>query len=542
MKTMITHTHTMKEALVMNKGHILALLILAASFAVAQPANEEKVDTTMISLIKKEAMENSRAMEMLSWLTDVNGPRLTGSPGHLKAAEWVRSKLDSFGLEGARLDAWGPFGKGWTLKHYSANITGPAPFPLLSYPRAWSQGADELEGEVIYFSPATDSALQTFKGKLKGKFLMVSDPRVLEPQFKPRATRTTEQELLDLANADAPRRRRRSSTGGGGASSRAESMLLYESMEMARKEGALALLTASRGDGGVVFVQSANVYSHPDTPAARRVRIYQNNAPKGLPQIAIASEHYNRLHRMIEKGVKPKMELDFEVEFVDADSSYNVIAEIPGTDLKDEVVMVGAHLDSWHGGTGATDDGTGVISMLEVMRVLKAVGVQPRRTIRIGLWSGEEHGLLGSEAYVKKYMGVKETKDSVDTITLTDAGKKLSVYFNNDNGTGKVRGIYMQGNEKVRSIFRAWLKPYASMGATTLTLSNTGSTDHISFDGIGIPAFQFIQDDIEYFALTWHSTMDVYDRVIEDDLKQTVAIMAGFVYNAAMRDEMLPRK
>ncbi len=525
----------------MNKIYTLTLLMIIASIAIAQPSGEEKVDTAMIALLKKEAMERSQAMEMMSWLTDVCGPRLTGSPGHVKAAEWVRSKLESFGLEGARLDAWGPFGKGWTLKRYSANITEPVPFPLLSHPRAWSQGADDLKGEVIYFDPETDSALQTFKGKLKGKFLMVSDPRVLEAQFKPRATRNTEQELLDLANADIPRRRRRNPSGGGGGS-RAESMLLYNAMEMARKEGALALLTASRGDGGVIFVQSASVYSHPDTPASRRARIYQNNAPKGLPQIVLASEHYNRLHRMIEKGIKPKLELDFEVEFVKADSSYNVIAEIPGTDLKDEVVMIGAHLDSWHSGTGATDDATGVVSMMEVMRIFKAAGVTPRRTIRIALWSGEEHGLLGSEAYVKQYIGVKETKDSVDTITLTETGKKLSVYFNNDNGTGKVRGVYMQGNEKVRNIFRAWLKPYESMGASTLTLSNTGSTDHVSFDAVGIPAFQFIQDDIEYFTLTWHSSMDVYDRVIEEDLKQTVAIMAGFVYNAAMRDEMIPRK
>ncbi len=524
----------------MYKGYAFIVLMMTSCMGVAQPSGEEKVDTTMIALLKKEAMEQSQAMETLSWLTDVCGPRLTGSPGHVKAAEWVRSKLESYGLEGSRLDAWGPFGNGWTLKSYSANIIEPVPFPLLSYPKAWSQGGDDLKGEVIYFNPETDSALQTFKGKLKGKFLMVSDPRVIEAQFKPRATRTTEQELLDLANADTPRRRRRNSTGGG--SSRAESTLFFDMMEMARKEGALALFTSSRGDGGIIFVQSANVYSHPDTPVARRPRIYQHNAPKGLPQIILASEHYNRLHRMIEKGIKPKLELDLEVEFVKADSSYNVVAEIPGTDLKNEVVMIGAHLDSWHSGTGATDDATGVVTMMEVMRILKAAKIQPRRTIRIALWSGEEHGLLGSEAYVKKYIGTKETKDSVDTITLSDGGKNLSVYFNNDNGTGKVRGIYMQGNEKVRNIFRAWLKPYASMGASTLTLSNTGSTDHVSFDAVGIPAFQFIQDDIEYFSLTWHSNMDVYDRIIEEDLKQTVAITAGFVYNAAMRDEMIPRK
>ncbi len=521
---------------------VVAVLAVQPVFAVEQI--EEKVDTTMISKIRTEGIERSQIMDILSWLTDVNGPRLTGSPGHIHAAEWVKDKLSSWGLENARLEAWGPFGKGWTLKSYSANVTEPAAFPVISYPKAWSPSTGAVSGEVVYFSPETDSALETFRGKLKGKFLMITDPRVLQPQFKPRATRSTEQELLDLANSDFPRRRDflREGRAERSAEQRKAAMLDYRALEMARQEGALALLSASRGDGGNVFVMGASVNTHPDTPFTRRMRIYESKAPKVLPQIVLASEHYNRMYRTLQKGVKVKMNMDLDAEFNKADSSYNVIAEIPGTDLKDEIVMVGGHLDSWHGGTGATDDGTGVATCMEAIRILKTLGIKPRRTIRIALWSGEEQGTLGSKEFVKKHLGVKETKDSVEKITLTSEGERLSIYINNDNGTGKIRGVYMQGNEKVRNIFRAWLKPFENDGAATLTLSNTGSTDHVPFDAIGIPAFQFIQDEIEYFPLTWHSTMDVYDRVIEEDVKQTAIIMASFLYNAAMRDEMIPRK
>lgn len=521
---------------------IVAMCLMQVSFA--DPLLEEKVDTAVVSKIRTEELEHSQVMDVLSWLTDVNGPRLTGSPGHVHAAEWVKNKLTSWGIENARLEAWGPFGKGWTLKSYSANVTEPAPFPLISYPKAWSPGTGSASGEVIYFSPETDSALETFRGKLKGKFLMINDARVLQPLFKPRATRSTEQELLDLANSDFPRRRDflREGRTERTTEQRRAAMVDYLAMEMARQEGALALLTASRGDGGNIFVMGASIFSHPDSPFTRRVRVHDNKAPKILPQIAVGSEHYNRLYRILQKGVKVKMNMDLDTEFNKADSSYNVIAEIPGTDLKDEIVMVGGHLDSWHGGTGATDDGTGVATCMEAMRIIKALGLKPRRTIRIALWSGEEQGTLGSREYVKRHVGVKETIEGVDKVTLTSEGERLSIYINNDNGTGKIRGVYMQGNEKVRNIFRAWLKPFETDGAATLTLSNTGSTDHVPFDAVGIPAFQFIQDEIEYFPLTWHSTMDLYDRVIEEDLRQTATIMASFLYNAAMRDEKIPRK
>ncbi|HAP34690.1 MAG TPA: peptidase M28, partial [Bacteroidetes bacterium] len=285
-------------------------------------------------------------------------------------------------------------------------------------------------------------------------------------------------------------------------------------------------------EGGSVFVMGAMVPVHPDSP---RVSIFSAKAPKVPTQIEVGAEHYNRLVRMVQKGEKVKLAVELDVEMsAKDDSSYNVIAEIPGSDLKDEVVILGGHFDSWHGGTGATDNGTGSTAVMEAMRILKAVGAKPRRTIRGALWGGEEQGLLGSRAYVQQHFGVKDT--------LKPEADKFAAYFNNDNGTGKVRGIYMQGNEQLRPIFRAWLAPFKDLGATTVTPMNTGGTDHQSFDGVGLPGFQFIQDPIEYGTRTWHSTMDVWDRALEDDMKQAAILMAAFAYNAAMRDEKFPRK
>jgi Zn-dependent M28 family amino/carboxypeptidase len=292
-------------------------------------------------------------------------------------------------------------------------------------------------------------------------------------------------------------------------------------------------------------VLAATVRSHPDTPWASRAGSWNPKSPPILPQIAVGVEHYNRMVRMLQKGEKLKINMQLDVAFAKVDSGYNVIAEFPGTDLQDEIVMIGAHLDSWHGGTGATDDGTGVAVCMEALRILKATGLKPRRTIRIALWGGEEQGLLGSKAFVKKHLGERIAtgeEGRAATFIYKPEAERFSVYFNDDNGTGRFRGLYMERNEAVRPIFRKWFAPFGKEHAFTLTISGTGSSDHVSFDGIGLPAFQFIQDEIEYFTKTWHSTMDLYDRAIEDDLKQSATIMAGFAYNAAMRGEKIPRK
>ncbi|TLY28507.1 MAG: M20/M25/M40 family metallo-hydrolase, partial [Ignavibacteria bacterium] len=326
------------------------------------------------------------------------------------------------------------------------------------------------------------------------------------------------------------------------AEQKARAIVNFHKQELCDKEGVAAILTISGGDGGNVYVQQANVAAHPDTPFTRRISAYDPKAPRISTQIQVGAEHYNRLVRMIQKGEHPKLALDLEVSFTKEDSCWDILAELPGSDLKNELVMIGAHFDSWHGGTGATDNGTGSAVCLEAMRILKMVGLTPRRTIRIGLWSGEEQGLLGSAAYVKKHFGERVGPDSNFTVTLKPEAEKFSVYFNNDNGSGKVRGVYMQANESVRPIFRAWLAQFRDLGAATLTLENTGGTDHLSFDQIGLPGFQFIQDPIEYGTRTHHSTMDVFDRAQPDDLKQASVIMAAFAYNAAMRDGQFPRK
>jgi hypothetical protein len=528
----------------MSKYITVAILLLAFVYCAYGQVAQEKVDTAAISKIKDEGLNRSQVMDLLSTLSDVYGPRLTGSPGFKRAADWAKQTLGSWGLENAHLEAWGPFGRGWSLKHYSANVIGSQVFPLISYPRAWSPGTGgEVTADIVYFDAKTDSAVAEYKGKLKGKFVLISDPREIKAHFDPEGWRDADSTLLKLANAEMPMPR-----GGRGGrfqmtpEQKARAIVNFHKQELCDKEGVAGILIVSGGDGGNVYVQQANVAAHPDTPFTRRINAYDPKAPKISTQIQVGAEHYNRLVRMIQKGEHPKLSMDLEVSFTKEDSCWDILADLPGSDLKNELVMIGAHYDSWHGGTGATDNGTGSAVCLEAMRILKTLGLKPRRTIRIGLWSGEEQGLLGSAAYVKKHFGERVGADSNFVVMLKPEAEKFSVYFNNDNGSGKVRGVHMQANEATRPIFRAWLAPFKEMGASTLTLSNTGGTDHLSFDAIGLPGFQFIQDPIEYETRTHHSTMDLFDRAQADDLKQASIIMAAFAYDAAMRDGQFPRK
>lgn len=518
---------------------LMAALFVSAAFA------QEKADSAMMAKIRDEGLNRSQAKEILSWLTDVYGPRLTGSPEYTAAANWAKGKFTDLGLENAHLEAWGPFGRGWRLKKYSANLVGRQVQPLVSYPKAWSPGfgSKEVEAEIVYLNADSLPQLEAYKGKLKGKFVLIGKPTPLKAYFTPPASRYADSSLLQLANADVPAPGGRNPMAGAPSGAmRTMALFNYERWQLLMKENVAGVLTsapAQRNEGGSVFVMGASAPVHPDTPmtSVNRVLSYQAKAPKNLPaQIEIGNEAFNRIVRMLDKGEKVKLNMELDVEWTSSkdDSCYNVIAEIPGTDLKDEVVMIGGHLDSWHGGTGATDNGTGSTSVIEAMRILKATGAKPRRTIRVALWGGEEQGLLGSRAYAAKHFG---TRDS-----LLPEASKFSAYFNNDNGTGKVRGIYMQGNEALRSVFRAWLKPFNDLGASTVTVGNTGGTDHQAFDGLGLPGFQFIQDPIEYGTRTWHSTMDVWDRAQEEDMKQAAVLMAAFAYNAAMRDEKFPRK
>lgn len=522
----------------------------AQSATAAQEANDP------IARIKEEGMKRSQVMKTLEYLTDVIGPRLTASPAMLRANEWTRDRLKSWGLENAQLEAWGPFGRGWTLKRFSAQVTEPMDIPLIAYPKAWSPGTNgPLNAQVIYLDAADEAGLEKYRGRLKGAIVLMSQPREIKASFDPLGERMTEKDLLKLADAPDPAanpRRRPPLT----PEQRATAKLNARKLLLAQEEGAALLVDTSRGDGGTIFVQSASVpqpyLENPFDP--KRIQAWDKSAPKMPPQIVVSSEQYNRMVRMLSQGVQLKMSVDLAVEYQDKDPmGYNTVAEIPGTDLKDEIVMVGAHMDSWHSGTGATDNGAGVAVAMEAVRILKALNLSPRRTIRIALWSGEEQGLLGSRAYVAQHFGQLGDGSREAALNALLEGRTLPVtpkpgyekfqaYFNLDNGTGKIRGVYLQGNEAVRPIFRQWLAPFREMGASTLSIANTTGTDHQSFDAIGLPGFQFIQDEIEYDTRTHHSNQDVYDRIQAEDMMQAATIMAAFLYNAATMPERLPRK
>jgi hypothetical protein len=487
-----------------------------------------------------------------------------------RANNWTRETLEKWGMQNAHLESWGPFGRGWSLKRFSAQVTEPQDIPLIAYPKAWSPATKgAVTGNVVYLDAKNEADLEKYKGKLKGAIVLTQATRELKARFEPLGTRRDEKSLLALADAPAPG----SAPNRGGVGSgfrmtpeqRAALQFNMRKLMFAQEEGAAVLVDASRaGDGGTIFVQQATVPQPlPEAPfgpgAPRQKTAYDKDAPKYLPQIVIANEHYNRIVRMLTEGEQVKMEVNIGVEWQDADPmGYNTIAEIPGSDptLKDEVVMLGGHMDSWHAGTGATDNGAGVAVAMEAMRIIQTLGLKPKRTIRIGLWTGEEQGLLGSAAYVTQHFGRMEpgnpgvvppgTPNSQPAappkLVTTPEYEKFDAYFNLDNGTGKIRGVYLQDNEAVRPLFRQWLMPFRDLGAQTLSISNTGGTDHLSFDRIGLPGFQFIQDQIEYDTRTHHSNMDVFDRIQADDMMQAATIMAAFVYQTAMRDEKIPRK
>jgi carboxypeptidase Q len=535
----------------------------------AQPRSEQgpaRDPNDPLERIKDEGMNRSQVMQTLSYLTDVIGPRLTASPGMKRANEWTRDQMTKWGMKNPHLEPWGPFGRGWTLKRFSAQVMEPQAIPLIAYPKAWSPGTNGvLNAQVVYVDAKNEAELEKFKGRLKGAIVLTAPMREVKALFQPPATRMDEKDLLTLADAPQPQPR---PAGGRRFNLTPEQRAANQFNSLKNRffhaEGAALLVDSSRiGDGGTIFVQSATVPQPVADPpfgpgAPRQIAPFDKSAPKIVPQIVLAVEHYNRIARLIEAGEKVTMAVELSVEWQDADlMGYNTIAEIPGTDLKDEIVMLGGHMDSWHSGTGATDNGAGVAVAMEAARILQALNLKPRRTIRVALWSGEEQGLLGSRAHVAKHFGKLETANAATTaggngnaaavapapvLVKGPEYEKLSVYFNLDNGTGKIRGVYLQGNESVRGLFREWLAPFKDMGATTLSISNTGGTDHLSFDAIGLPGFQFIQDEIEYDSRTHHSNQDVFDRIQAEDMKQAATIMATLVYSAATRDEQLPRK
>ncbi len=570
-KSKLTHksgSHTEEEMFKRFTAMLTLVVSLAASAAVSAQGPQEKFNQDAIDKIKEEGMKHSQVMDTLSYITDVPGARLTGSPNIRAAQEWARQKLASWGLENAHLEAWGPFGRGWSLEGFSAGMIKPYYTPLIAYPKAWSPGTNGVvRGQPVYFDANTGADLDKYKGKLKGAIVLLGGPREVKAHFEALGHRQSDEDLLKLADAEPQ------GFGGPGGpgrfrmtdEQRAAAALLNKKWEMLQAEGAALVLEPGRGDGGTIFVQSATLGYPEGTPQDKRKTVRDKDAPPVVPQVVVAVEHYNRIIRMMQRGAPVQLEFNLATKFYDQDlMSHNVVAEIPGTDLKDEIVMLGAHFDSWHAGTGATDNAAGSAVCMEAVRILQTLGLKGRRTIRIALWSGEEEGLLGSRAYVADHFGKRlgpapgfgpppageqRQPEAPPQFELKPEHERFAGYFNLDNGTGKIRGIYMQGNEEVRSIFRAWFATFKDMVGTTkdnafatLSIANTGGTDHLSFDAVGLPGFQFIQDQIEYETRTHHSNMDVYDRIQEDDMKQAATIMAAFVYNTAMRDKKLPRK
>lgn len=502
----------------------LACLTAASVLALAQ----EPVNLRAVHEIKNEALENSKVMDHVFYMTDVHGPRITNSPGHRAAAEWAIKRLTEYGLVNARLEPFKAFGRSWNYTRYEGHMTAPTYSPLIGYPMAWSEGTNgPVKGEAVLAVLQKKSDLEKFKGKLKGKIALIDPFKQLNLNEASMGKRLTEKELEERSTVQDPSRMGYSM---GNRGSFLTDLNRNDLNKFLREEGVLvALRQGYNGDGGTVFATAQG----------------SRNAKDPVPPttVVLTAEHYNRIYRLLEKKQTVELTFDVQAKFLDDTmDSFNVIAEIPGTTKKDEVVMLGGHLDSWHGGTGATDNATGSAIAIEAVRVLKQLKLPMDRTVRIALWGGEEQGLLGSIAYVESHFAERKT------MKIKPEFAKLSVYFNTDTGTGKYRGIGAGGNLMAKPVFEAWMEPFKDMGFTTVsgttsqTTKRPGGTDHTSFTWVGLPGFGFLQDPIEYATRTHHSNMDVYDRVQKGDLMQASAIMASFVYHAATRKDMMPRK
>ena len=482
------------------------------------------IDEQVLKKIRDEGINRSQVEELAYYLIDYSGPKLSNSEGYQRAAQWAVKQLTEWGLEEAHLEAWGDFGRGWQIDKTYTAMKSPYYFPLIATPKAWSHSTEGLiTGEVVVLQATNAEELDQYKGQLAGKIVLFPSEESSAPTFKPDATRKSEEEMAKIAAPPVQKERRYSAEQI--AQYWAKRALTEKLDTFLIQEKALGIIRGTRGRHGTFFTSNGASYA-PD-------------APWRLPEWEMAPEHANLMARLIAKGENVVVEAEAKTRFTEETTAYNVIAEIPGTDkkLKPELVMLGAHLDSWHAATGATDNAAGCIVMMEAVRILQACGLKPKRTIRIALWSGEEQGLYGSRHYVKKHFA-----DQND-MQLKPAHDKLSAYYNLDNGGGRIRGIYLQENAAAKPYFEAWLAPFSDLIETpTITLQNTGATDHISFDAVGLPAFQFIQDNLEYGTRTHHSNMDLRERLIMEDLKQMAVIVAGIVYHTAQAKEKIPRK
>jgi carboxypeptidase Q len=494
----------------------LASPSLAAQTATAPQLVADDVDLSVIDRIEAEGLERSQVPELASYLTDVIGPRLTGSPGMTRANEWTAQMFREWGLSNVRIEPWGEFGRGWEVVSYSGRILTPFVQPLNAYPVAWTGSTPgKITGQALVVKADSVEDLASYEGKLAGAIVLVSNPPEVEPEWEPSDRRRSLEELLAPAEeAEQPRMdpAEREKRIAEWRKRRAVRMAIDSAMTA---EGVAAMIVPSSRQYGILRGGGNS--------AGR-----DGSKPDPKPTVVVSIEQYNEMYRNLERGVPVELELDVRTRFFDDDlQGYNTLADLPGSDLADQYVMIGAHLDSWHYGTGATDNAAGSVVMMEAMRILKSLGLQPRRTIRIALWSGEEQGLLGSRAWVE---------------ANEDLHPQISAYLNVDNGTGRIRGIWTQSNPAVAPIFEQILWPFKDLGVVTVKNGNTGGTDHLAFDAAGIPGFNFIQDPIEYGIRTHHTRSDTYERLVLEDLEQAAVIVAWTAYHLAMRDEMMPRK
>jgi hypothetical protein len=526
-------------------------------YAEVQPATET-LDLAMYQRIREEGLAHSHVMEFATALMDGIGPRLTGSPNLAKANAWTRDTLTKIGLENSHLEDWGEFGLGWQQLNTWARMVTPDTAILIVQATPWSPSTSgPVTGDVVYVNIQDEKDFDQYKGKLEGKVVLFGAMREVPPVDKPLFERYTDKELDDMTEFPV-------NAGGGGlppdlqarmAARMARMRMIDKIAQFFADEKVAAVIEPSRdgknggGSGGTLFDDNGATLGRTPYLADKRVKI---------PVVVAAIESYGRLYRLTQNHAPVSVEINVETKFTgDHEHGYDTVAEIPGTDpkLKDQVVMVGGHLDSWIGGTGATDNGAGTVVAMEAMRILKALDVKPRRTIRIALWTGEEEGLFGSKGYCSMHYGSAALSTSPEQMQLPEfmrravgplevkpEQKLISAYFNVDNGTGKIRGVYTQGNSAIAPIFAQWIAPLKDLGVTTITNRNTGGTDHLSFDAVGIPGFQFIQDMLDYESRTHHSNEDVVERLQPADLKQIATVEAIFLYNAAQRDQMLPRK
>lgn len=520
---------------------ICLLLTVAAPLATRARA-QEPVDWDVVAKIREEGFQRSQVMDLVWYMTDVIGPRVTGSPNMRRGQQWAKSKMEELGLVNVVIEPYTQHGISWDNEYTSLHLLEPDYQPLIGYPYAFTSGTNgKLTGEPVIVHLRTRKDLDAYRGKLRGAIVLMSPPRPTGPRFTADASRFSATQLNRKSRSTI-----RSPYGVGQddyvwddqamafvkveeeTGTRRQPELAPEQIySFFRQEGVGVLLDAAPGGDGTVFVEGR--------PGSRLDRSYET-AVSSPPMVSLAAEHYNRIYRLVRRGIPVKLEIEVRNAVArGVGEEYNVLGDLPGTDLASELVMVGGHFDSWHAGTGAADDAAGCAVALEAVRILRAVGVPLRRTIRVAFWTHEEGGRVGSRAYIRKHYGDPRT-------AIAPAYDRFSVYFNMDNGTGRFRGVYLQGNERARPIFTEWMRAFADLEMETLTIDHALGVDVVAFDMVGLPAFQFIQDPLDYDTRVHHSNMDVYDRLVADDLRRNAVIIAAFLYHAAVREDRFPRK